>query len=113
MHLMLAGQPLNPDNELTLFIHDALWFISAFIIPISQSAPHVYLSTLPFVPEQSHVARKFSSRFYNTFVVTEGKFSQWPMAIFTAEHHKSHVYNIAFSPDQSTFLSRSHSTVYI
>jgi len=23
-HLMLAGQSLNPDNELTLFIHDAV-----------------------------------------------------------------------------------------
>ena len=76
MHLMFVGQPLDLDNELTLFIHDALRFISAFIIPISQSAPHVYLSALPFAPEQSHVARKFGSRFCNTLVVTEGKPSQ-------------------------------------
>jgi len=110
---MFVGQPLNLDNELTLFIHDALRFISAFIIPISQSAPHVYLSALPFAPEQSHVARKFGSRFCNTLVVTEGKPSQWPMAVFTAEHHNDSVYNIAFSPDQSTFLSASSDAVYI
>jgi len=36
---MLAGQSLNPDNELTLFIHDAVRFVSTFLIPISQRAP--------------------------------------------------------------------------
>ena len=46
IYLMLAGQPLSPDNELILFIHDALRFISAFIVPISQSAPHLYISAL-------------------------------------------------------------------
>jgi len=39
---MLAGQPLTLDNKLTSsFIRDAFRFISAFIAPISQSAPHV------------------------------------------------------------------------
>ena len=37
---------LDPNNELTLFIHDTLRFISAFITPISESAPHIYLSAL-------------------------------------------------------------------
>jgi len=32
---------LDPNNELTLFIHDTLRFISAFIIPISKSAPNI------------------------------------------------------------------------
>jgi len=105
--LMMAGQSLNPDDSLTLFIHDALLFISAFIVPISQSAPHVYLSALPFAPEESHVARKFRSRFPNTSVVTEGKSSKWPMAVFTAEHQKDRVQDMAFSPDEERFLYRS------
>ena len=110
---MLAGQSPNPDNELTSFIHDALRFISAFIVPISQSAPHVYLSALSFAPEQSHVAKQFRPKFPNTFVVTQGKPSQWPMVVFTAEHLKDYVYDVAFSPDESTFLYRSLDTVYI
>jgi len=110
---MLAGQPLTFDNELTLFIRDAFRFISAFIIPISQSAPHVYLSALPFAPEESYVVRKFGSRFPNTFVVTQGKPSQWPMAVFTAEHQKDSVKKIAFSPDESTFLYISRKGTYI
>ena len=113
LYLILAGQSLNVDNELTSFIHDALRFISTFIIPISQSAPHVYLSALPFAPDQSHVARRFRPRFPNTFVVTQGKPSQWPMAIFTAEHFKDRVDDIAFSLDESTFLCKSSDTVYI
>ena len=111
--LMLAGQPLDTDNELTLFIHDALRFISTFIIPVSQRAPHVYLSALPFAPGQSRVARKFCSRFPNTLAVTEGKLSQWPMVVFTAEHHKHWVDHVVFSPDESTFASISWDAMYI
>jgi len=105
--LMLAGQNLNPDHELTLFIRDALRFISAFIIPISQCAPQIYVSALSFAPEQSLVATKFRSRLPNTIEVTEGKPSQWPMVVFTAEHHKGCVQRLVFSHDESTFASIS------
>ena len=104
---MLAGQTLNSDHKLMMFIRDALRFISAFIIPISQSAPHIYVSSLSFAPEKSLVATKFRSRFPNTIVVTEGKPSQWPMTVFTAEHHKDWVRRLVFSPDESTFASIS------
>jgi len=110
---MLAGQSLNPDHELILFIHDALRFISAFIIPISQRASHVYLSALPFAPEESLVARKFCPRVPNTLVITQGKPSQWPMVVFTAEHHKDRVRHMVFSPDESTFASISWSALYV
>ena len=106
---MLTGQALAPDQELTLFINDALRFISAFIIPISRYAPHIYVSALSFTPEQSLVALKFCSRFPNTVVVTEGKPSQWPMVVFTAEHHKDTVCHMVFSPNENTFASISGS----
>ena len=104
---MLAGQTFNPDHELTLFIRDALRFISAFITPISQCAPQIYVSSLSFAPKQSLVAKQFCSRFPNTVVVTEGRPSQWPMTVFTAEHHKDHVRHMVFSPNESTFASIS------
>jgi len=46
------------------------------IILISQHAPHVYLSALPFTSEESYVARKFCPRFSNTLAITQGKPSQ-------------------------------------
>jgi len=104
---MLAGKTLNLDHKLTMFIRDALRFISAFITPISQSVPQIYVSSLSFAPEQSLVATKFRSRFPTTVVVTEGKPSQWPMTVFTAEHHKSPVYRMVLSPDENTFASIS------
>jgi len=82
---MLAGQTLSPDHKLTMFIRNALWFISAFITPISQSAPQIYVFSLSFAPQQSLVATKFHLRFPNTIVVTKEKPSQWPITVFTAE----------------------------
>jgi len=110
---MLAGQSLTRDHELTLFINDALRFVSAFIIPISQRAPHVYISALPFAPQQSHVAKKFCPRIPNTLVITQGKPSQWPMVIFTAEHHNAPVQCVIFSLDESTFASITSRTMYV
>jgi len=103
--LMVGGQTLDLDN----FIRDALRFISAFFVPISESAPHIYLSALPFSPECSLVADKFCLRFPNTLKVIEGRPVQWPMTIFTAEHHSrmDSVKCIAFSPDEKTFASIS------
>jgi len=110
---MFSGQSLNPDNELTLFIHDAVQFVSTFLIPISQHAPHVYISALPFAPEESLVSRKFCPRFPNTLAVTQGKPSQWPMVEFTAEHHKDPVRHMVFSVDERTFASISLQTMYV
>jgi len=112
-HLTLAGQSLNPDNELTLFIRDAVRFVSTFFIPISQRTPHVYISALPFAPEESLVARKFCPRVPNTLAITQGKSSQWPTEIFTAEHHKDRVWHLVFSLDESTFASISPQTMYV
>ena len=111
--LMVGGQTLDPDNELTSFIRDALRFISAFIVPISESAPHVYLSALPFSPEHSLVADNFCSKFPNMLKVIEGRPVQWPMTIFTAEHHNNYVECIVFSPDEKTFASISTRAIYI
>ena len=112
-HLMLAGQSLNPDNELTLFIHDAVRFVSTFLIPISQRAPHVYTSALPFAPEESLVSRRFYPRFPNTLAITQGKPSHWPPVVFTAEHHKDSVRRLVFSLDESTFAPISLQTMYV
>ena len=113
IHLILAGQSLNRDHELTLFINDALRFVSVFFIPISQHAPHVYLSALPFAPEQSHVAKKFCPRVFNTVAITQGKPSQWPMVVFTAEHHNAYVQHVVFSLDESIFASITSRTMYV
>ena len=81
--------------------------------PISKSAPHIYLSALPFAPEHSLVAKKFSSRFPNTLTVAEGRPAQWPFTIFTAEHDNCSVRYLVFSPDEKTFAFISDEKIYI
>ena len=102
--LRLTGQTLDPMNELTLFIRDAVRFISAFLMPISQHPPQIYLSALPFTFERSLVDEKFRPRFPN---ISDSRPSQWPMIIFTAEHNKQPVECIVRSPDEKTFTSIS------
>jgi len=96
-------------NKLTLFIRDALRFISAFIIPISESAPQIYISALAFAPELSLIGKRFRPRFPNILTISDGRPSQWPMITFTTEYHKNPVRCIALSPDEKTFASISAS----
>ena len=112
-YLMLAGQTLDPNNKLTLFIHDTLQFVLAFIIPISKNALYIYLSALPFVPEHSLIAEKFSSRFPNMLTVTEGRPAQQPFTIFTAEYDRHSVQCLVFSPDKKILASISDYNVYV
>jgi len=98
---------------LTSFIRDAVRFISAFLVPISHSAPQIYLSALPFTPERSLVGEEFCPRFPNTLTISDGRPSQWPKNIFVAEYHKDPVYCIVLSPDEKTFVSTSLSSYII
>ena len=90
-----------------LFIRDTLRFISAFIVPISKSAPQIYLSVLPFAPKHSLIAENFGPRFPNTLTISDGRPLQWPMIVFVAEHDKDDVGCIVLSPDERIFASIS------
>ena len=45
---------------------------------MAKSAPHVYLSTLPFAPTCSLVSMHYSSMFPQTLCVRSGQLSHWP-----------------------------------
>ncbi|KAF5361959.1 hypothetical protein D9756_002787 [Leucocoprinus leucothites] len=95
------------DEDLTEYIRDALRFVTAFITPISQSAPHIYLSALPFAPEESLVAKHFLPRFPQLLALDTGKHSHWSSCVFVSEYHRKRVTSIAFSPDEKIFASGS------
>jgi len=89
-------------------LYRAVRFISVFLVPISQSAPQIYLSALPFTPKRSLIGEKFHPRFPNTLTISDGRPSQWPKNIFVSEqHHKLPVECIVLSPDENTFVSTS------
>ena len=87
--LRLTGQTLDPMNELTLFIRDAVRFISAFLMPISQHPPQIYLSALPFTFERSLVDEKFRPRFPNLWSALSGR--QMKRLLLPYQYHCSNV----------------------
>ena len=74
---------------------------------IAKSAPHIYISALPFTPTSSHIFKHYSQMFPNTLRVKWGQLTNWPameMEIQAEEKIKS----VAFSQDGQQIVSSSH-----
>ncbi|GJJ10744.1 hypothetical protein Clacol_004971 [Clathrus columnatus] len=54
-------------------------FLQLFGNVIAESAPHIYLSALPFCPQDSVIYKTFIDRFRNTFQITSGPLNGWPL----------------------------------
>ncbi|CAA7265501.1 unnamed protein product [Cyclocybe aegerita] len=65
-------------TALQSLVDDASAFVRYFGMPIARSAPHIYISALPFAPTSSRIANCYSSRFPNTLTVQHGRSSHWP-----------------------------------
>ncbi|KAI0318856.1 hypothetical protein OF83DRAFT_1056097 [Amylostereum chailletii] len=86
---------------------DAYNFVLQFGACIAQSAPHVYLSALPFSPEASHVFKQYGSRFPRIPRVCTGQAKTWPQTRMTITGHKILVLFVSFSPDGKHVVSGS------
>jgi len=47
-------------------------------MPISESAPHIYLSVLPFLPAESEISNHLQPHFPYTLTVLMGRATHWP-----------------------------------
>jgi WD40 repeat protein len=93
---MVIGKRCNPGLQ------------NVFAPPISQSAPHIYISALPFVPENSPIGQAlFTYNFPTLLSLTCGKAVNWPSIIHVFEGHTSSVWSVAFSPDGKQIVSGS------
>jgi WD40 repeat protein len=89
------------------FAMDAIAFVSTFRIAISRSAPHIYLSALPFSPIKSLVASQFCSQFPQGLSIEIGRMTHWPEVLHVLEGHTSGVLSVAMSPDGRQIASSS------
>src|ERR1700735_2848633 len=96
------------DVNLAAFAQDFSRFIVTFDIPISESAPHIYLSALPFSPPESMVAKQYLSQFAKRLVVVSGGLQKWPPGTNIFQGHGDGVTSVAFSPDGNQVISGSH-----
>src|SRR6266404_2452665 len=102
---MPQGSQVVLENFRAL-IKDASAFVRNFGMAMAKSAPHVYLSTLPFAPTCSHVAMQYSSMFPQLVHVKHGKLSHWPSSEMVISAG-AQVNSIALSPDGQHIVSGS------
>src|SRR6266545_527787 len=68
---------------LDTLVKDAVAFVRYFGYPMAQSAPHIYISALPFAPSSSLIANLYSPRFPHILGFEYGRLAQWPALVMT------------------------------
>src|SRR6266481_1783396 len=86
---------------------EASRFITNFKDPISYSTPHIYLSSLPFIPQDSRLANQFWHQFPHLLAIQNERPENWPAQLKIIEGHTSSVTTVAFSPDGKHIASGS------
>ncbi|KAG9084254.1 hypothetical protein FRC06_004151, partial [Ceratobasidium sp. 370] len=88
-------------------LNDLERFVQIFYVPISESAPHLYISGLAFLPATSSIAKMQKKHFINTAEIRRGRQETWS----SLQHCvvlESRVYSVAFSSDGHRIVSGSH-----
>ena len=98
----------NPKARYAQCAHDALQFLLSFHTCIITSAPHIYISGLPFVPQESEIGRNSRSLFEGVIKVQKGQMDQWPGRPERWIGHTAPVFSIAYSPDGHHVVSGSY-----
>ncbi|CAG7852770.1 SubName: Full=Uncharacterized protein {ECO:0000313/EMBL:CCA72352.1} [Serendipita indica DSM 11827] len=82
-------------------------FLMAFSVPIQESAPHIYISAIPFSPKKSRIHIEALKRLENTLAVTRGIEDVYPGLPSILRGHQNLVSAVKFSPDGSRIASCS------
>ena len=74
---------------------------------MAKSAPHIYLSALPFAPTCSLVSAHYSSSFPGILGIKCGQLVQWPPLELVISTGGGRVNSVALSPDGQSIVSGS------
>ena len=97
------GSMANTDDTLT----DLNQFVKMCASAISVSAPHIYLSALPFAPQASRICQSYQQRFPHTISLHDPSLIHWPVCLTSLHGHSERVTSVAFSPDGKHIISGS------
>ncbi|ETW77090.1 hypothetical protein HETIRDRAFT_105708 [Heterobasidion irregulare TC 32-1] len=98
-----SGHKVLQDLEVVLTDKFLFWLE----FPMSQSTPHIYLSALPFAPQNSTAFEMFGKNFSQVLRISAGAGKHWPI-VEHIMHARSVVLCVAFSPDGLRIVSGSH-----
>ena len=92
-------------------IADALALLRYFGMVIAESAPYIYISTLPFTPISSPVYKHYYSLFPNTLSVKRGRLSHWPAVEMVIPVAEVLILCVTFSQDGQQIVSGSNDRI--
>ncbi|KAG8861292.1 hypothetical protein FRB91_009203 [Serendipita sp. 411] len=98
------------ERELKEKIDDLKQYLIAFSTPVSESVPHIYLSTIPFAARKSYIRQEVKDLFLETISVLSGYSENWPEPPQEWQGHMGSVCSIAFSSDGRRIVSGSFDT---
>jgi WD40 repeat protein len=75
---------------------------------MAKSAPHIYLSALPFAPTCSLVSTHYSTSFSRILHVERGQLSHWPSLEIAISNFGAVALSVAFSSDGQHIVSGSY-----
>lgn len=93
--------------EIATFVRDAWRMINIFVLPISQSVPHIYLSMPPLTADESKVSAHYLQHTSSLVRVTRMGVKRRSPLLKLLEGHTSRVDTVDFSPDGSFSVSGS------
>ena len=99
-------------KDLSLLAADASRFSLTFADVISASAPHIYLSALPFAPPSSLVSKLYREKFPQTIKVLHGEGAKWPAMRYSISTGDC-VNDISIRPDGKRVAAAMRSGVAI
>lgn len=102
-----SGQPDSDVENIVGLIKDSVKFTRYFAPVMTRSAPHIYISALPFTPVSSAVATVYRLMFRKGISVSVGKLLEWPTEQLVIRGHDSLVLCTAVSPDGTCIVSGS------
>ncbi|KAL4071250.1 hypothetical protein V8B97DRAFT_436951 [Scleroderma yunnanense] len=95
-------------EDATALARDGVKFIHNLSSAPSASTPHLYISALPFIPENSVLWKALGARFPCIATVARGQHKDWPATQVLLEGHRDYVRSVAFSHDGTRIVSGSN-----
>ncbi|CCA76398.1 related to WD40-repeat protein (notchless protein), partial [Serendipita indica DSM 11827] len=105
LQAIIRHQRLEEANK--IIMEEIRQFMMAFSVPIQDSAPHIYISALPFTPTRSRMHKEGLGYFTNTLSVTQGLDEVYQGLPRVLVGHDDSVNAILFFPNGSYIVSCS------